>query len=208
MKILYKIANFFLQPSLGVSCIELKDWKNRKFHSPSPHHIKQTCLLRHAVKNATWIETGTFMGDTTALLAAEGGHVYSIEPEPDLYNKAKIRFAKNYNVNIINSPSEDAFPILLKNINGNVNFWLDGHYSGGITFQGKLDTPIQAELFEIAANLSHFQKVTVLVDDVRCFNPKEPDYAHYPSVDFLVDWARSHDFTWAIEHDIFIAKNY
>jgi hypothetical protein len=202
------LFDFLLKNKIGVPFQDLKNWNQRDFLSPSPHVIKQKCLLRNSTPGVTWIETGTFMGDTTDVLAKNANFVYSIEPEKDLFKKAKLRFLNVKNVEIINAGSEEAFPDLLKKVSGDVNFWLDGHYSGGITFQGKIDTPVQAELTEIAANMGHFKKVSVLIDDVRCFNPKIFEYQHYPSIDFLVDWARANDFTWMIEHDIFIAKNY
>lgn len=208
MKILYKIADLFLQSSLTVPCLELKNWKQRNFESPSPHLIKQTCLLRNATRNATWVETGTFMGETTELLSKHATYVYSIEPEPVLYKNAEHKFLSHKNIKILNGCSENVFPNLLPNINGDINFWLDGHYSAGVTFQGDKDTPIVDELECIAKNLNHFNKVSVLVDDVRCFNPNNPEFSHYPSIDFLVDWARTHNFSWKIEHDIFIAINY
>jgi hypothetical protein len=47
-------------------------------------------------------------------------------------------------------------------------------------------------------------RVVVMIDDIRCFDPDVD--AAYPSLDYLVDWARSHGFSWHIEHDIFVAK--
>jgi hypothetical protein len=91
-------------------------------------------------------------------------------------------------------------------MSGAVNFWLDGHYSGGITHQGPTDCPICAELEAIEKNLSHFAAVTVLIDDIRCFDPSIPEYADYPDVDYLVDWARKNKLRWHIEHDIFAAR--
>ncbi|NBW49214.1 MAG: hypothetical protein EBR49_03830 [Betaproteobacteria bacterium] len=148
------------------------------------------------------------MGETTALLAQHSRQVYSIEPEPKLYARASALFADKKHVEIINGLSETVFPELLPKLNGDVNFWLDGHYSAGITFKGPVDTPIVAELNTIADNLHRFGKVSVLVDDVRCFDPTLPEYSTYPSVDYLVDWARAHQLNWRIEQDIFIAKNY
>jgi hypothetical protein len=47
----------------------------------------------------------------------------------------------------------------------------------------------------------------VMVDDIRLFDPTNPQFFAYPSIDFVVDWARKHNLRWHIEHDIFIAKN-
>ena len=107
---------------------------------------------------------------------------------------------------ILNGTSEDVFPELLPRIAGDVNFWLDGHYSAGITFKGRQDTPILDELACISHHLERLGKVCVLIDDIRCFNPRMPEYSSYPSLDTLVAWATKHKLGWHIEHDIFVAK--
>jgi hypothetical protein len=182
-------------------------WGRRKFAAPSPHLIKQSCLVRLGVPDATWIETGTFLGQTTHFLSKYALKVYSIEPEPTLFEDAKRKFKNFKNVVILNGTSETIFPELLPTLSGNVNFWLDGHYSAGATFRGKQDTPVVDELKGISQNLHRFEKVCVLVDDVRCFNPHLSEYSSYPPIDLLVDWARLNHLTWHIEHDIFAATN-
>ena len=184
-----------------------KNWAISNFQAPSPNFIKKACLLRNSIPNATWIETGTYLGETTKALSKIGLKVYSIEPEPALFINAYNYFRNFNNVEILNGTSEKIFPKLLPTISGAVNFWLDGHYSAGITFRGVNDTPILEELKHIADNLNHFEKVCVLIDDVRCFNPQIIEYSTYPSVNILVDWANENNLHWHIEHDIFVAKN-
>jgi hypothetical protein len=132
--------------------------------------------------------------------------VYSLEPEPALFANAKLLFKNWKNVEILNGTSEMILPALLPKIDGNVNFWLDGHYSAGITFQGEQNTPIVDELKNITENLAHFNRVCLLIDDIHLFNPGQAGSEGYPSLDLLVDWARSNNFHWHIEHDIFVAK--
>lgn len=183
-------------------------WSTQNFPAPSPHFIKQACLIRNGIPNATWVETGTYLGQTTQILSGLATKVYSIEPEPTLCQEAKIYFRDFSNVDILLGTSEDVFPTLLPTLNGDINFWLDGHYSAGPTFKGPQDTPILDELKHIALNMHQFGKLCVLVDDVRCFAPYQPEFSNYPSVDVLVDWARTNHLHWHIEQDIFIAKNY
>ncbi len=167
------------------------DWSQRGFASPSPIFVKHSCLKRNSYPNATWVETGTYLGETTSLLQKLAIKVFSIEPEPTLFSNAKLLFGKHKNVEILNGTSENILPNLLPKINGNVNFWLDGHYSAGITFKGERDTPIIQELAAISDNFSHFDKVCVLIDDVRCFNPQIDEYSTYPHIDTLIIWAKS-----------------
>jgi len=60
----------------------------------------------------------------------------------------------------------------------------------------------------ISQNLSSFAKVAVLVDDIRLFKGQIVHYGPYPTLDYLVDWARANHLQWHIEHDIFIAKKH
>lgn len=186
---------------------EWREWAARSYEAPSPAEIKRAALLRLGGKNATWVETGTFMGDTAALLAKESKGVYTIEPEKTLFELAAARFTGTPHVHVIHGLSESVFPTLLPKLTGHVNFWLDGHYSGGVTHQGPTDCPVRDELLNIENNLSRYDSVAVLIDDIRCFDPTNPLYKDYPDVDFLVGWARKNNLHWHIEHDIFVAKS-
>jgi hypothetical protein len=191
----------------NVQAVDFRDWADRQFAAPSPHFVKQKVLLRNGLSGATWVETGTFMGDTTSVLSNVAKMVYSIEPEPTLFSKAEQKFSNISNVKIIKGLSEDVLPKLLPTISGNICFWLDGHYSGGVTFEGPQHTPILDELTVIGRHITQMGKTVVMVDDVRCFDPTNPEFSAYPPVDVLVEWARKHHLIWHIEHDIFIAKN-
>ena len=184
----------------------LREWKKRGYSENAPQFIKQEIFLKYGIPNAQWVETGAYMGTTTAFLANHFSSVHSIEPGENLFNNAVNRFKDEKNINLYNDVSENVLPNLLSRLNGEINFWLDGHYSGGVTFQGAKDCPIEDELAAIKNNLSNFTKVVILIDDVRCFLPTSQD--DYPSLDYLVDWAREQQSSWRIEHDIFIMKNY
>jgi len=182
------------------------EWTERGYSVPCPRFIKDPVLKRENLPDSIWIETGTFLGDTTQLLAEISSKVYTIEPEPNLYARAKERFANNPKVSVINNISENALPALLNEVEGNVCFWLDGHYSGGITFAGPNDTPLAHELTEIQKHLHRFSATMIAIDDIRSCGKKHA-YGEYPSLDSLVDWARSNGLEWHIEYDIFIAKS-
>jgi hypothetical protein len=185
-----------------------KDWADRQFAAPGPHFVKQGVLLRNGVSDAIWVETGTYLGDMTSVLSKVAKMVYSIEPEPTLFSKAEQKFRNTSNVKIIRGLSEEVLPKLLPTLRGDICFWLDGHFSGGITFKGPQETPILDELDAIGQNIEKMGTVLVLVDDIRLFGSINREFLAYPSVDFLVDWARNHNLGWHIEHDIFIAKSH
>ena len=183
----------------------IKRWGKKNFLEHSPQMIKEFVFEKYGIDNAPWVETGTFHGKTTNFLKERYPHVYTIEPEIKLYKDALKRFIGK-NVTLYNDVSENVFPNLLKKLSGDVNFWLDGHYSEGITFKGDKDCPVEDELNIIEANLNNFNKITILIDDVRCFLPENSEYLDYPSIDYLVDWARRFNMSWRIEHDIFIMQ--
>jgi hypothetical protein len=185
---------------------ETWSWIDRSFAAPSPNWVKRRVLLRNGISGGTWIETGTYFGDTTMLMAHRGDRVLSIEPEPILHARAQRRFASRANVEILLGESERVFPGIMAGLEGDATFWLDGHYSGGVTHQAGTDTPIRLELGEIARRLPSLGRVCVMVDDVRCFVPGTPGCEDYPSLDWLVDWCRSNGLVWHIEHDILVAR--
>jgi hypothetical protein len=186
---------------------EIRQWVQREFAAPSPNFIKRKVLLREAFKKAVWVETGTYKGDTTNLLA-RNNTVYSIEPSKKYYLRAKKRFRKNNNVFLFLGTSEEMLEVVLALIpqGSQINFWLDGHYSGAETFKGVFNSPILKELQIIMDNVSKFRSVCIFIDDIRCFGSMTEEYQDYPNLNFLVDWCNQFKLSWHIEHDILIAK--
>jgi hypothetical protein len=103
--------------------------------------------------------------------------------------------------------SEEVLPRLLADLTGPVNFWLDGHYSAGLTFKSSNACPLLEELAAIRANLAHMTDVAIFIDDIRCcVPPADQRESGYPALDELVSWARDNGFSWHIEQDIMVAK--
>ena len=187
---------------LGVS--QVFAWRRRKYALPAPHFIKQSTLLRYSIEESVWVETGTYLGETTCFLAKRFPFVYTIEPSQECCRLARKRFRAFDNIELLPGASEETLLPLLERIDSpSVCFWLDGHFSAGITYEGQVACPVLHELNVIASFLSRFRSVSVLVDDVRCAdsNPES-----YPSLDVYVDWARSNCLNWTVENDIFIAQ--
>ena len=187
---------------------DLMRWQQDEFQMPSPPFVKRQVLLRTVVKNSTIVETGTHTGDTSAVLLKVAKNVISIEPDVELFRKATKRFFGNQKIQILNGTSESTFPSLIPSLSGDVSFWLDGHYSGEGTFMGEKETPIILELQTIQDNLKNFQKICVLIDDIRLSSSEISKTVDYPSLNYLVEWANKNKLFWHIEHDIFIAKNF
>lgn len=183
-----------------------RDWEKRAYAAPSPPKVKQAVLLRNGFPHATWVETGTYKGDTTKVLLEHSLFVYSIEPSPTLYENVAFYFNSNPNVEIINGTSEEVLPSLLPKLSGKINFWLDGHYSGGETFAGPNECPLIEELFSISQNIKRFDAVAILIDDVRLCGSLH-SYGTYPPLEKIIDFAKINDLDWHIEHDIFVARS-
>jgi hypothetical protein len=182
---------------------ETYNWRKSNYSSPSPQHVKIKVLKSHSIPNATWIETGTYLGDTTSQLAMIAKKVISIEPQAELSVFASTRLRRKKNVEVINATSESCIAKVLEGVSGSTCFWLDGHYSGDVTFKGTEVSPISAELSAISGYLKR-NKVVVLIDDFRLFVNSEA--TGYPSHLTLVAWAGKENLSWTVEHDIFIAK--
>ncbi len=179
-------------------------WRSLNYASPSPQHIKIRILKSNSLNNATWVETGTYLGDTTSKLSKIAKNVISIEPQYELSVFASIRLKRFKNVEIINATSENSISSVLERISGPTCFWLDGHYSGDVTFLGFNISPISDELGTIA-NYLKANEVVVFIDDFRLFvNSVDTGY---PPHDILVKWAVENNLSWTVEQDIFIAKS-
>ena len=163
------------------SAEEYVEWMNRGKPSPPPHIVKQL-IVKESQKDAgfsTLVETGTYYGDMIYAQLDNFSRIYSIELSERLYRKAKRRFKKNKSVTLLHGDSSEVLHEIVPKFKEPVLFWLDGHYSGGITAQGKLDTPIWEELTTI---LQSGVRHMILIDDARCFEEKRKDY---PSIEEL-----------------------
>jgi hypothetical protein len=153
----------------------------RTISGPQSHSVKEKTILKYQRRYGIriFVETGTYLGDMVEAMKNSFEKVYSIELNEDLYKKAKARFVHNNNVFVLQGDSSEVLPTVLKTIIEPAIFWLDGHYSGGITSKGNLDTPIKKEL-ESILNES-IKNHVILIDDARLFNGTN-DYPTYSEV--------------------------
>ncbi len=178
-------------------------WVKRGYTVPVPSHIKMKTLLRHSIPNSDWIETGTYLAETTKYLASkyENNCIYTIEPEKSIYDYVKSKYSRISNIKFLNGSSEEIFEETLENTRGSVNLWLDGHYSGDITFKGEQESPIISELNTLSAHAHRFTDLCIFIDDFRLFGTA----SGYPAKNYLVEWSQINNFSWLIENDIFVA---
>ena len=190
---------------------QIKNWKKRNFSPPSPEFVKHQIIQNNNIEESAWIETGTYYGDTTKILSRISSKVISIEADQDLYELAKKTFSNLENIELIFGKSEDKLPEAFKKIKNyqNICIYLDAHLCNDHiknkkTFGEEKDaTPIKKELKFIEEQKDKFNKINILIDDIRLFNNK---FQNYPKKDYLVNWCKDNNFDWEIEQDIFICK--
>ena len=82
------------------------------------------------------IETGTFFGDMLAALRENFDSLMSIELDDALVKKAKQRFSDEPKIAILHGDSAHVISEVLASLHEPALFWLDGHFSGGVTAKG------------------------------------------------------------------------
>jgi hypothetical protein len=148
----------------------IKEWITKGKPVPPPHVVKQTVVKRYAkqFRTQTLVETGTYYGEMIDAMHNLFKNVISVELGEQLYSQALQRFSDYPNVVILHGDSGELMPRIIANLTGPTLFWLDGHFSEGITARGVLRTPIIQELHAILA--APMSQHVVLVDDARCFD--------------------------------------
>ena len=122
----------------------------------------------------------------------------SIELDFDLFHNAKNKFAHEKKITIYHGDSGILLEKVLTDIEEPCLFWLDGHYSEGITAKGELNTPIINELTHI---FNHsIDNHIILIDDARCFTGEDD----YPTLKFLQDFVndKNPNLQFKVENDI------
>ena len=151
------------------------EWLESGKPDPPPNIVKQMTIKEYANKYRlkVFIESGTYLGDMVYAVRGVFEKIYSIELDDNLYESAKAKFLKYSHMSILHGDSAKVMPKILDHIKNPCLFWLDGHYSGGITVKGELDTPISQELKHI---FNHpIKDHVILIDDARLFTG-ENDY--------------------------------
>lgn len=113
----------------------------------------------------SFLETGTYAGDTTAVASRVYPHVYSVEIFKPLYDRAKIRFATTPNVHLYFGDTCVVLQNMIRDSLPKRLYWLDAHSSGGGTGGTPGFSPILAELGQIY-DLGDVDSV-ILIDDMR-----------------------------------------
>jgi len=142
-----------------------------------PYFPKEIILELATIANANvFVETGTYLGGTTKSIASFFKKVHTIELSEALYEQTKDDLAQFRNIVSHLGDSRSILPHILLENNENIVFWLDGHYSGGITAGEEDPCPLINELNSI---LSRNNDDIIIIDDARLINE---GMKGYPSI--------------------------
>jgi hypothetical protein len=161
--------------------------------------------LRDKLDLKAAVETGTYLGDSARVLAQHFDRVWTIEIAEHLWKAAKESHTLP-NVEFILGASQD----VLSGIDpgGPSLYWLDGHWSAGVTGGQAYECPVLAEVQELD-KLPQAASSAVLIDDARLFlaPPGPPhDRAQWPMLTDVLDALRDqHQRYVTIIEDVIVA---
>lgn len=171
-------------------------WQRQWTHPPipPPHAYKVLVVLEYARRFGTpaLVETGTYLGEMVEGTRTLFQRVWSVELDDSLYRAAAERFRGLPHVSIIRGDSAEVLPRIVRDEPGPILFWLDGHWSGGITACGTLDTPIVAELETILDRPG--EEDVILIDDAREFGQGD-----YPPLETIASMISQRHEGWHFE---------
>lgn len=165
---------------------EYTRWKKTGKSLPPPRIIKENTIEKYLKSTgySTLVETGTYWGDMIFAHVKKFKKIISIELDSALSRRAEKRFKNYSHVKIIQGDSAEKLQNVIDQIEEPVIFWLDGHYSGGVTALGSKVTPIFEELKIIfSKKLDH----VILIDDARLFTGNDG----YPTLENLKNFILS-----------------
>src|SRR5215213_327551 len=185
---------------LGRDLEARRAWEKQGRPSPPPHIVKEELIndCARTFKTNVLVETGTYLGDMVHAMRKSFSKILSFELDQELAAQARKRFANDDHITIVQGDSGRLLGDYLGDIHEPCMFWLDGHYSGGITARGSLDTPIKNELTYI---LSHpVDGHVILIDDARCFTGEND----YPTLQDLREFLNERKPGWqfSVETDV------
>jgi len=164
-----------------------------------PHAVKVeavlACARRHGIRRL--VETGTFEGEMVRKVRRAFATLVTIELSQELAREARRKLRPYPGITVLDGDSAEILPRVLRELREPALFWLDGHFSGGATARGTLDTPLLEELRVIAAH--GVEGHVVLIDDARLLGTG--DYPTRERVEGILG-ERMRGYRLTIEDDI------
>ena len=173
----------------------ISKWEKSGRPLPPPHQVKQKVVeAYHDVSGySILVETGTCLGDMVDAEKKKFDHIYSVELSEKLCRDAQRRFRRYKHIDIRQGDSRKVLGEIVKQLDRPAIFWLDAHYSGGVTARSDKDCPIYEEIDAIfnAKPLHHI----FLIDDARHFTGQ----GDYPTIEALTRYIRNKEDHYEVE---------
>jgi tetratricopeptide (TPR) repeat protein len=177
------------------------------------NYLKDVCSID------TFIESGTYLAETTKEAAECFECVYTVEVNREYYEQSMKSLEGLHHVALYHGDSSNVLPEILPQLKAaekKIIFWLDGHFMSSMI--GEHDsvlveygyTPIRQELKAIAE--SGIRNAIVLIDDIRLFGTElngsrleKVGNADYPMIHDVIKCLDAIDYTTVIYGDILFA---
>ena len=128
-------------------------------------------LLQKEYNIETFIEAGTFQGVTAVWASTLFKNVFTIELSEQLYTNTSANYQHIQHIKFLYGHTVEHLKAIVPQLQGSALFWLDAHWSGGITAGQEEECPILRELQIIKeSEWEHF----ILIDDARLFLSPPP----------------------------------
>lgn len=130
---------------------------------------------------STFVETGTYLGQTARWASAEFTQVITIEAAETLYHQAKDASPHAANIRFLHGDTQDCLAEVVPQLTEASLFWLDAHWSGGPTAGEDSECPLMEELAIINRSpYDHF----LFIDDARLFlaPPHPHQISQWPNI--------------------------
>ncbi|MBW4052029.1 MAG: hypothetical protein HIU85_11305 [Proteobacteria bacterium] len=119
----------------------------------------------------TFVESGTFQGETSSWAADLFDEVITIELSPEIHKQTSARLSSKSNIAFRLGDTKSVLPSILPAMRDPAIFWLDAHWSGLNTAGREQECPLLEEVALLnASSVDHF----VLIDDARLFTAPPP----------------------------------
>ena len=145
-------------------------------------HRQALVELAHIVDARIFVETGTYKGKTTRWAAQQFDIVHTVEKAAPFFDRYHEELEQLGNVHTYFGDSRDVLSAIVDELeDDSAVFWLDGHWSGGLTAGSDDECPLLDELDII----KHRRNDIIMIDDARLFLAAPPegfDPNQWPSI--------------------------
>lgn len=159
-------------------------------------------FLRDAMGLTTFVEGGTYRGGTAKWASDNFDAVFTIENSAEMYAIAQRNLSGIPNIAMLHGDTRKHLPTIVAQ-HDNLIYWLDAHWSGGLTYGESDECPI---LDELAIIFNSQRNHVILIDDARLFLAPPPSPHQRKNWPTLLEIIRSLPADWdCLCHDDVLA---